>query len=346
MATDVLPLRIAERTQPLSAVSVPDLAVTTLPVLTQLRDCLRDAVRFRDRCRLAERRSGHGTEAPLFFFSAGSQAEWNSNRQSSARFPSSHAASVASHDPSGAAAWNLLPKFFDVLESRLLESVEVRRAARAVPNLVAVATALAADHPRTAWLAELLAVPDDEVLLVIHPESRSGWRLHVRGIADVAQFHVLFADTIGEYVNGAVEVYRGGFQVPPDDVPEVAARFQFFGPRALRPDGTLPLGLSGNRHWIWGKRPLAGIPRIDGERVVLIAEPSVPVAWDAIPRFPQMPASVRVIERLASAAVDAWIGDWTGSPTTHEDRNTLSGTKPAPSTVFGSTPSQSRSTAA
>ena len=76
------------------------------------------------------------------------------------------------------------------------------------------------------------------------------------------------------------------------------ARFQLFRPAAVQQDGTLPPGFRGSDHWLWGKEPLAAVPRVDGERVVLLGPPAFRLSWGAERRFPAMPADVRVTEVL------------------------------------------------
>src|SRR5438045_1828151 len=52
-------------------------------------------------------------------------------------------------------------------------------------------------------LAGLLAVPDEETVLVLHPRLRTGLRLFVRGVVDVAQFHLLLLAAAGEHLPGS-----------------------------------------------------------------------------------------------------------------------------------------------
>jgi hypothetical protein len=150
----------------------------------------------------------------------------------------------------------------------LCASANVRRAARAVPGLAEAA----AGYGPARELAELLAVPDDEVFLALAPAARTGVRLHLVGAASVAQLRELLAPVFG-------------------------TPFQLFAPDALRPDATLPDGFAGSSHWLWAEQPLARVPRISGERVVLVGPQTVPAA-EVPARFPRMPVVCGVVEVL------------------------------------------------
>lgn len=154
----------------------------------------------------------------------------------------------------------------------LFAHVEVRRVARAIDGLRAAARTLAPHCPAAGDLADLLAVPDDEVFLVLAPAERTGVRLHVRGAATVGQFCDLFAPTQSE-------------------------PFQLFAPGALGADGTLPTGLAGCGQWFWPEQPLAAIPRINGERIVLVG-PAVIRHAEPAPRFPGLRAEAEVVQTL------------------------------------------------
>ena len=155
----------------------------------------------------------------------------------------------------------------------LAASLDVRRVARAVDGLSAAAGALAAHCPAAKDLADLLAVPE-EVFLALAPAARTGVRLHVRGAADVAQLYELLAPAL-----------------PP-------APFQLFAPAALRADGTLPAGLAGCAHWLWPTQPLSMVPRVGGERVVLVGPAAVRQALAVEPRFPALEVECDVIQTL------------------------------------------------
>ena len=153
-------------------------------------------------------------------------------------------------------------------------------------------------HCKRAQPAALLAIPDDETVVVLHPAWRKGYRLHVRGIADVNQFHVLMLDVISrdEANDFPLAPLPGRFAaacreadpIIPAGVPMTAELpFQFFRPGALQSDGSLPESFRGNDHWLWGWEPMAALPRVDGERIVLLGEPAFNDLGCGTKRFPR-----------------------------------------------------------
>jgi hypothetical protein len=306
-------------TLPAAPPSAPDVAFAALPLFDRLRDTLRAAARFRDRCRRADRRRWGVPD--LFFFEPDFQLEWETVRPVRNRVPTETIAAASRRDPAAARACVELAELADDVLTVLAAGAESRHAARAVPGLVEAAADLADDHPKARQIAEALAVPDDEVVRVIHPAARAGFRVLVRGVADVAQFHVLLADAVtGDPARGllpgarpdpgVIAAYRDAPGVGPE--PVAVARFQLFRPQALRPDGTLPPGFVGSDDWLWGPEPLAAVPRVGGERAVLLAEPTVRASWDAARRVSWLNGELDVIEVMTAAEVTGWIEARTG----------------------------------
>jgi hypothetical protein len=235
--------------------------------------------------------------------------------------PSAVIAAVGRRDPAAVRGCVELAELADDALTVLAAGADARHAARAVSGLAEAAAGLAADHPKARQIAEVLAVPDDEVVRVIHPAARAGFRVLVRGVADVYQFHVLLADAVtGDPARGllpgsrpdprVIAAYRDAPAVGPE--PVAVARFQFFRPQALLPDGTLPPGFAGSDDWLWGPEPLSAVPRVDGERAVLIAEPTVRASWDAVRRVSWLNGELDVIEVMTAAEVTHWIEARTG----------------------------------
>ncbi|QDU24012.1 hypothetical protein [Urbifossiella limnaea] len=257
MRTDTLPLR--------APAVEPDPAFAARPGLVRLRDALQTAA-------APPPRRGPWKEPPVFFFDPARQAELDAAR---APLP------PADRHPLDARVAAELPA--------LIDSVDVRRVARTIPGLREAAAALAGRLPAATDLFDLLAVPDDEVVVALDPARGVGVRLLVRGVADVGQLQTLLADAVPELVG------RG------------PGRWQAYRPAALRADGTLPEGVSGYEHWLWPHAPLAAVPLVRGERVLLLGPPAFPAA-DAGPRFPELAADVTVLAVLAPAEVAARLG--------------------------------------
>ena len=63
-------------------------------------------------------------------------------------------------------------------------------------ELLKQARAVADLHEQAQYLAEMLRVVDDEELLVLHPETRRGWKVCIRGVSDNFQLHTLLANAL------------------------------------------------------------------------------------------------------------------------------------------------------
>jgi hypothetical protein len=272
----------------------PDVAYAALPLLRRLADTLPPAARFRSACRAAARPTG---VPPLFFFHRPHQAEWVAGRPRPENDVDRAAPRVAARLPDAAAAWSILPDLVDDAIAVLCGSAEARHAARAVPGLWTAADRMADDLPACRDLADLLAMPDDEIVRVRYPARGFEARVLVRGVATVAQFHVLLADElIGSHLPGrrptVVAVDAARFGVPPGGDPVVArAAFQLLKPNAGPLDG-----FAAADQWLWGRELLSAVPRVDGERTVLLAPPAYPAEWEVTLRFPTVRPEVEVVE--------------------------------------------------
>jgi hypothetical protein len=283
---------------PGSPTSRPDAGYDALPRLARLAADLAAAA-------AAPRERSRWKEPPVFFFDARRQAAYEAARPATP--PADPFADLAARVAAELPA--------------LCASVELRQAARAVDGLRSAAEALAPSCAAAGHLAELLAVPDDEAVLVLYPALRVGLRLVVRGVADVAQFHVLLADAAEEVLPGSqvphrfVSACRDANPTSAAGVPMVAeARLQMYAPAALRPDGTLPEGFGGSDHWLWPHAALATVPRVEGERVILLGPPPYRATWEVTRRFPALPADVKLLDVLSPFRVAERLGKLAGRP--------------------------------
>ena len=277
----------------------PDPAFAARPSLLHLRDALSRAAK--------QARPSRWNEPAVFFFDPKRQAQLEAARPAR---PDRFAA--------------LAGLITDELPT-LLACVEVRRVARTLDGLKAAALALSPHCPAASDLAVLLAVPDDEVFLALAPHDRTGVRLHVRGAATVAQLHsllreepVLLPDEKGERGSSLTGIRRPSGHGPhfllPNRTPKPAPGFQLFAPASLRADGTLPAGFAGCGHWLWPTQPLAAVPRVNGERVVLLGPAVVGAPPDAEPRFPGLEVESNVIQTLSPFQVAEELSRLTGRP--------------------------------
>jgi hypothetical protein len=309
---DVIPFRAGDRS---AARHPPDVAVAALPLLRTLRETLERAAVFWTDCRTGERKNRWGVP-PLFFFDKHAQAEWAAVRPKEPQFPDLSAIYIGARMQTGAKAWTDAQDLVDDALTLLAGSVEVRRVARAIPGLRAAAEALARVQSKCRLLAGILAIPDDVVILAMYPAARAGWRVRLRGVADLAQFHVLLADAVtGSPARGflpgprpdgrVVDAYRDAAVDP--DAAVATARFQLYRATALRADGTLPPRFRAADQWWWGHESPAAVPVVAGEQVVLLGDPPYPRAWPAGRQFSLVRGELELLEVLSTQAVENWL---------------------------------------
>jgi hypothetical protein len=308
MPRDVLPFRAGETDRTAHAGRSPDVAFAALPLLRRLRDA------FELAGRRAKPKSRWGVP-PLFFFDKQVQAEWNGVRSLREREGPGVSGLVygkGTPDRSRSERTTFSDLADDAL-TLLAGSIEVRRAARVVTGLQAAAERLASEDAKAQLVAGLLAIPDDEVMLALHPATRTGWRVRLGGVADLAQFHILLADLVPgpRPDERVVEAYRDGPIDPEADI--ATARFQMYRADALRPGGTLPKPFRAAELWLWGHESPADVPAVNGERVVLLGDPPYPRAWPAGRRFPMVRGELELLEVLGAAAVGEWIASRIGT---------------------------------
>lgn len=254
---------------------------------------------------VAGRRRSQWKEPPVFFLDRGRQAELEAAR-------------------AGTPPTEPFPELNTLIAAELpalFASADVRRVARAVPGLQAAARSLAPCCDAAKELAELLAVPDEEVVTVLHPGFGVGFRLLASGTADVGQLHALFLHAADEFLPGLPvpeRVLAAARDANPalagGSSPVIESRFQMHTPAALRPDGSLPAGFDGCGHWLWPEMPFGAIPCRDGERVVLLGPPAFRAAWEVSRRFPALAAEVRLLEVLSPARVAEHLARLAGNP--------------------------------
>jgi hypothetical protein len=269
----------------------PNLAIDA--ILARLPKSLAQAKAYRDVCKAAEAQTAerHGGEPPKFFFHG---AQENANESTDLSL-----------------IWDSLDSLARGANAMLARSVEARKRAKAIPEIRNLAWELAEDHEQAGYLAELLEVLDDEVLLVLHPELMLGYWVRIRGVADNFQLHTLLADVvIGDPFAGWIPGVRPNSRVaaaardrPPVPDTLAEARFNLFGWRGLQADGTLPTGMDGSDHWIWGEGIPADIEPFQGARVVLLGPPPYARTWNPERRFEGMQAEVEVMEKLTRDGV-------------------------------------------
>jgi hypothetical protein len=216
--------------------------------------------------------------------------------------------------PDEANAWNALGNFYRAAVAMLSRSKALRKKAHADTGTIELLAALSSAHGGADWLNQLLAVLDDEALIVLHPGEKRGYRVRIAGVGDNFQLHTLLADTlIGAPEQGWLPGQR------PD--PQVAANardgaveglsavgtFNLYNWDALDENGDLPAGQIDTVKWIWGEGIPADIRVFEGTRIILLGPPPYQRGWNAERRFSGMVGELEVIEKLAPETVQAWL---------------------------------------
>jgi hypothetical protein len=285
----------------------PDIAVGA--VLAHLPDTLAAAAVFIDAC---EQLAGQGQEEA----EGEAEEEAENEEEEEADVVDRFGYQVAQELPDEGQAWlSLRPMALGAI-AMLGRSPRARQQARGMEHLLDRAGYLAGRHPQVRFLHLMLRVLDNEELLVLHPETKRGYRVRISGIADNFQLHLLLADTlIGDQGRGLLPGKR------PDPRAVAAARDKQVDPRArsaqgvfnlwtwrgLQPDGSLPVATGDSAHWIWNEGTPADIPHFEGVRVVLLGPPPYARSWNAGRRFDGMHAELRLEEVLPPDVAREWL---------------------------------------
>ena len=214
-----------------------------------------------------------------------------------------HPASVLGH---------MSDEFFRLgLIAHLSRSKSLRAAARLQSEFLAgtLRTDKVAGSHRS-FLATMLQVLDDELLLVLHVEQKKGFEVRISGISDNFQLHTLLAGAIigspaQGWVDGeapssrAVAEYRDA-QVDERGGDNVTGAFNLCNWTALQTDGSLPEGQGNDAtaHWIWNEGCPAEIVPFEGLRVVLVGPAPYTRLWR---RGPAILWNARRVGRRANA---------------------------------------------
>lgn len=280
--------------------SLGDPAFHALPLLRRLVGALYAGCRFHDACQHEMNRELADRGGRVHFLNEPHEAR-------DCRIPSSIAQRVASRSPELAQVWTVLSDQIDDAVTLMAASATVRRAARAIPQLIATASAFAERQKSGRVLADILAMPEDETFLVLDPVRGFGLRVRVRAIATVAEFHMLLADIWPDGAKPDREVIAAYHQLTLGKTPIATARFQLLHPRAVQDDGTIPAGFQTSENWIWNDRPLQEVPRIGFERTMIVADPVYPATWEAVRLLPFPVEKLEVIDRLRESEIHEWL---------------------------------------
>jgi hypothetical protein len=154
---------------------------------------------------------------------------------------------------------------------------------------VAVATGIGS------FLAQALAVLDDERIVVIHRPTLEGFEFLMSGIADNFQLHTLLSERL------VTPGHLPGNAPTPDAVaaclaqsPEAPYEYDAVGSFDLvAPDGS----------WIWNEAWPVDIPVVDGRRLLILDPPSYERRWHASRAFLGMTGELSLERRISEDGV-------------------------------------------
>jgi hypothetical protein len=218
--------------------------------------------------------------------------------------------------PEEAAAWALLSPKCLAAVACLTRSSALREESRRNRRLLVAAEPLHQLVEPASFLNYAMRVLDDEPLLVIHPETRRGFRFVMNDIATNLELYVLVLDKIvGDPQKGLLKAARPNPRAvavltnpdaAPKKTPEVDIPFHTYGWTGLLRDGTLPDSTKDRevQHWVWTEGVPLDIPVFDGERVVLLTKPVMKRTEEVEPLFTALSPRVKLVSKLSATEVD------------------------------------------
>jgi len=190
--------------------------------------------------------------------------------------------------------WWTLPLWQSAVAA-LLSHKEVRK--RFLPNEeffwnareVAVATGIGA------YLAQALAVLDDQKLVVIHRPTLEGFEFLMSGVADNFQLHTLLEERLVTpgHLPGTPptpEAVEACLATSPDAPYEYDGTGSF---NLVAPDGT----------WLWNEAWPVDIPAVGGGRLLILDPPPYERTWHASRAFLGMSAELEFVRRISDDGV-------------------------------------------
>lgn len=190
--------------------------------------------------------------------------------------------------------WWTLPLWQSAVAA-VLSSKDVRKAF--LPNdeffwnarEVAIATGVGT------YLAQALAVLDDEKLVVIHRPTLEGFEFQMSGVADNFQLHTLLEERL---------VTPGHLPGTPPSPLAVEACLASSPDVPYEYDGTGSFNLvAPDGSWIWNEAWPVDIPVVGGGRLLILDPPPYERSWHAARAFLGMPAALSLERRISEDGV-------------------------------------------
>jgi hypothetical protein len=145
------------------------------------------------------------------------------------------------------------------------------------------------------FLAQALAVLDDEKLIVIHRPTLEGFEFLMSGIADNFQLHTLLEERL---------VTPGHLPGTPPSPAAVAACLASSPEADHEYDGTGSFNLvAPDGSWIWNEAWPVDIPVVDSRRLLILDPPPYERSWHASRAFLGMKAEFEFVRRISEDGV-------------------------------------------
>ncbi|WP_329279946.1 hypothetical protein [Streptomyces sp. NBC_01451] len=197
-----------------------------------------------------------------------------------------------------ALAWCSVEEWQPPALAVLCRSVEVRRR-HASAVLPACRDLAVLERHDLKCLAYALAVLDDELLIVLHRPTGTGFEVRISGIGDNFQLHTLLAHVLvgGGHVPGSTPSAESVRLATAPEPAQGRTRTVATGVFEL-------LGPDGER--IWNEGLPDDIPILEGRRLLVLDEPTYRRSWNADRFFPHLPGTAEVTRVLTADESRTW----------------------------------------
>ncbi len=162
------------------------------------------------------------------------------------------------------------------------------------------------------WLSKILAVLDDEPILVLEPSTKLGFAARISGISDNFQLHTLLMDIFPNPTgqprvtqNAADTAWARGAQAGEGSV---LGYWNLYDWRAASAVQAQQLATEINRdYWVWGEGIPSDIPVRNGYRIILLGEPAYQRSWANSRMFGHLRPEFTDLTVLSTEDVQDWL---------------------------------------
>jgi hypothetical protein len=222
---------------------------------------------------------------------------------------------ISKKNPKGAQAWEALGSRCLAAVACLSRSSKLRKKEQASGAIVEATRGLDELVEEVTFLAQIIKVIDDVPLLVIHPESRRGFRLVMNDCATNLEMYVLLMDAIvGDPDKGFLKGPRPDARSvrmlkdpdhAPKTTPTVKVPWHTVAWTGLGADGALPATVPDQpENWVWLEGVPSDIPLFEGERVILFQKPLMARTMEVEPAFEALYPRMKLKSKVSGPEVD------------------------------------------